>query len=197
MTQGEQSRIVVFQDRVWLADPKLGAFVVYVDRKRVGVAPVMGESAVAVTPGAHTVRVRQWYYRSPAVQVAVESGATVRLRADVPSGRGIARMVFTPWRCLNLATATSTLAPDVRHEVVQSMKRGRSAQVVAGITSLLGLVLFRVGIALGPALVVAGAILFIGGTVFGISNAIRARRETMDATGRREPPPPNQWNWPE
>lgn len=51
----EGGAIVVLQDRTWFGDPRLGAFVVYIDGRRVGVAPVLGEVTVPASPGPHTV----------------------------------------------------------------------------------------------------------------------------------------------
>jgi hypothetical protein len=101
--------VVVFQDRMWFGDPRLGAFVVYVDGKRAGVAPVQGQLTVAVTPGVHRVRVRQWWYRSPLVEVAVAEREVVRLRADIPRSTAfparMARFTFTPSKCFVLSPA--------------------------------------------------------------------------------------------
>lgn len=101
-------KVVVFQDRDWaITDPRLGAFVVSVDGNRPsGVAPVRGETSVEVPPGRHTVRIRQWWYRSPQVEVNIGPGQVVRLRADIDRSVGVirrmGRMLVRPFRSLTL-----------------------------------------------------------------------------------------------
>ncbi len=94
---------------MWAGDPRLGAFVVSVDGNRIGVAPVQGESSSEVSAGRHTVRIRQWWFRSPSVQVDVASGQVVRLRADndrsVGVPRRMGRMFVHPFRSLTLEVA--------------------------------------------------------------------------------------------
>lgn len=105
--QSATSRVIVFQDRRWFLDPRLGAVAVFVDGHREGVAPVDGELVVRVAPGEHVVRIRAWWwYRSPVVAVTVADGQGLRLRADVPQELGMlarfTRCLFSPWRCLTL-----------------------------------------------------------------------------------------------
>jgi hypothetical protein len=98
--QVESSTVLVFQDRQWFGDPRLGAFIVTVDGRRVGVAPVRGRLVVRVQPGVHTLRIRQRWYRSPGIELTVAEGATVRLQADIPKHLGfakrMARFMFKP-----------------------------------------------------------------------------------------------------
>lgn len=104
--EASSSTVLVFQDRKWFGDPRLGTFVVIVDGRREGVAPVRGQVVVRVKPGVHRVRVRQWWYRSPELELTVPDGATVRLRADIPKqigvGKRIARFIFKPSHSLTL-----------------------------------------------------------------------------------------------
>ena len=53
-----QGTVVVFQDRYWFGDHRLGAFVLSVDGRRIGVARVQGSLAVSVQPGHHALRTR-------------------------------------------------------------------------------------------------------------------------------------------
>ena len=87
--------ITVYQDREWhIADPRLGAFVVVVDGKRIGAAPVHGEITTSVELGSHSVRIRQWWFRSPTVVVEAHEGEHVRLRADIDKSVGVLRRMF-------------------------------------------------------------------------------------------------------
>jgi len=111
MTEGEMGRLVVFQDRKWVvADPRLGAFSVSIDGTLVGIAEVGGEVGRDVSPGSHTVRIRQWRYCSPPFEVDVLKGQTVRLRADINRTVGVvrrmARMLVRPSRSLTLIRVT-------------------------------------------------------------------------------------------
>ena len=111
VTEGEIGRLVVFQDRKWVvADPRLGAFSVSIDGTRVGIARVEGEFGREVSPGSHRVRIRQWWYRSPPVEVDVLKGETVRLRADIDRSVGpvrrMGRMLVHPSRSLTLTRVT-------------------------------------------------------------------------------------------
>ena len=107
MTEADTGGVlVVFQDRKWVGDLRLGAFTVAIDGVRTGVARVQGEVSAQVSPGRHTVRIRQWWYRSPSVDVDVPEGQTVRMRADVDMSVGrarrVGRMLLRPSRSLTL-----------------------------------------------------------------------------------------------
>jgi len=89
----------VFQDRKWLGNPRLGSFVVYIDRKRAGVAAVGGELASGVAKGRDEVRIRQWWYRSQTIEVTIEGDEVLRLRGDIPRSMGfMRRMVQATFR---------------------------------------------------------------------------------------------------
>lgn len=179
MPRGRSGSIVVFQDRAWFGGPKRGCFVVYVDGNRVGVAPVMGEIASTVTPGTHSVRIRQWWYRSPRVKVDVGTDAVVRLRADGPSALGLlrrmARMLLSPSTSLVLTLATP-LAPETRIEVEHSIRRARTGLVVQAILGIAGSALAIVGFSIGPAVVVLGVVVFLVGTALGVTSVLKAHR---------------------
>jgi hypothetical protein len=86
--------LVVLQDRQWVGDPRLGGFNVSVNGRRVGKAPVQGRLVVPVSPGPNTVRIRQWWFRSPPVTLDIASDATVRLRGDIPRSMGFSARMF-------------------------------------------------------------------------------------------------------
>ena len=99
----------MFQDRKWFGDPRLGSFVVYIDRKRAGVAAVGGELALDVARGRHEVRIRQWWYRSQSIEVSLEGDQVVRLRADIPRSMGfMRRMVQAIFRPSSLLVLEQT-----------------------------------------------------------------------------------------
>lgn len=103
-----QSSIMVFQDRAWFGDPRLGAFVLSIDGRRAGVVRVQDSLTVSLQPGQHALRIRQWWYRSPAVSLDISAAQHVRLRADIDRTTGgfrrWLRFMFTPWKALVLAT---------------------------------------------------------------------------------------------
>ena len=103
-----QTLIIVFQDRSWFGDPRLGAFVLSIDGRRAGVVRVQDSLTVSLQPGQHALRIRQWWYRSPAVSLDVSAAQQVRLRADIDRTMGgfrrWLRFMFTPWKALVLAT---------------------------------------------------------------------------------------------
>lgn len=168
-TGAPRSAVVVFQDRQWFAAPRMGAFVVQVDHRRAGVAPVNGELVVPVAPGVHTVRVRQGRFRSPPVEVTVAEGAVVRLHADIPLHLGLlARMVLflrAPSRCLLL---TPTEPGWVQEGQIANRVQERPVRlglVAAGLVSLLGAVLMVVGATRSPGVVLLGLVFMFAAPV--------------------------------
>jgi hypothetical protein len=180
MPPEDAGSIVVFQDRTWMADPKLGAFTVYVDGRRVGVAPVLGELVVPINPGPHRVRIRQWWFRSPAVEVVVETGAAVRLRGDIPMSVGVfgrmGRFLFAPSSALVLDPLGQPLGSSERTQAEATMATARKGLLWEGIISMVGLVLLATGLQGTPALAAVGVVVFVFGLVVGIVSVPRARR---------------------
>jgi hypothetical protein len=105
---GGQAELLVVNDYRWVGEPSLGSFTVYLDGRRVGVAPLHGTLEVSVTPGAHLVRVRHWWFASKAIPV--EAGTErLTLRTDVArSGSLTSRMLRAMFR----PNALLTLEPD-------------------------------------------------------------------------------------
>jgi hypothetical protein len=180
MNESLTGTVVVFQDRMWFGNPKQGAFVVNVDGKRAGVAPVNGELVVAVTPGSHQIRVRQWRFRSPAVEITVGGGETVLLSADIPRSLGFAaRMALfltRPSKCLVLARADALPSSIRRAEVRSTSEGARKGMALEGVLCFIGAVLVINGLNHKPALIATGAVLFVVGTALGIASVVRARR---------------------
>src|SRR5437016_5981339 len=98
--------IVVVNRQAWSGDQRLGAFQVAVDRQEVGVAFPLDRLRIPCAPGVHTVRLRQWWFRSPPVEVTLQGGDEVRLAADGPIGRSFLRrmavLTFRPSQALRL-----------------------------------------------------------------------------------------------
>jgi hypothetical protein len=106
-TSGDSAALVVENAYQWVGSAGSGAFVVYVDGKRVGVATLGGRLSVGVYPGQHTVRVRLWWwYRSPTVSLTFGPGETRRLSADIPRQQmvltRIVRGILDPFHSLSL-----------------------------------------------------------------------------------------------
>jgi hypothetical protein len=100
--------VIIYQDRQWVGDPRLGAFIVSVDGQVAGKVPVQGDLHVEVAPGRHRVSVRHafsWLRSSP-IEIEVDDGVGVRLKADIsrqlsiPSRMAVA--VGQPHRFLHL-----------------------------------------------------------------------------------------------
>ncbi len=92
------SLIAVRNVRLWqLGDPRVGALVVYVDRRKVG-AVMPGEAKSFTVPAVeHVVRTRSWWFWSSPIRVNVSAASQVQLTADVPRGiRGFFRLLLRP-----------------------------------------------------------------------------------------------------
>jgi hypothetical protein len=81
---GIAGRLIVANDYRWIGDPRAVGFAVYLDGRRVGVAPLGEALTEQVDPGMHVLRVRLWYFLSPRVAVDVKPGETLRFSADRP-----------------------------------------------------------------------------------------------------------------
>lgn len=98
--------IVVASHRKWFGDQRLGTFTVSLDGSSAG--KLLPDGAVDLTcdPGPHTVRIRQWWYRSEPTQVLVSADQAVSLNADIHrEGNALVRMarfLFTPSKALSL-----------------------------------------------------------------------------------------------
>jgi hypothetical protein len=94
---GQIGYVEIFQDRDWFGDPRLAAFVVYVDGARRGNLALKSMMKIQLPIGPHRIRIRQWYFMSPSLNVNVTTEETIRLKADIlraPLLRGLLRMVF-------------------------------------------------------------------------------------------------------
>ena len=101
------SRILIENDYKWLLDPRYGRITAYVDRRRMGRIDVGRVLSMEVTAGvSHRVRVRLWWYASPALTLTLGQDETRTLRADIPRGRSVlanmATLMFKPWGAVQL-----------------------------------------------------------------------------------------------
>jgi len=177
-----EAAIVVFQDRNWSGDPRLAAFTVSVDGKKVGQATLGSSLRVPVSPGSHTVRIRQWWYRSPRITVEVSSGSNVKLKADAPTDRGafagMVKLIFRPSTALVLES--SDVEPDQAdaNRRLRAALRMRKSLLLDAMLGLIGCVLIVIGLKTRPVLIIVGLVVFIGGTAVGIRGALSAKRES-------------------
>jgi hypothetical protein len=83
---GGDGRLVIFQNRQWAGDPRLGAFIAKVDDRTVGKVAVQSQLSISLPAGTHTIYVRQafsWLESSPIV-VDIDSGSIVRFKVGIP-----------------------------------------------------------------------------------------------------------------
>src|SRR5580704_9722965 len=86
---GARTSIRFRSARRWLANPRSGSFVAYLDGRRVG-RLFPGESlTVNCEPGDHFVRIRQMWLTSPDLTVKVQEGSSCGVVADIPRNRSV------------------------------------------------------------------------------------------------------------
>lgn len=76
--------VEISQDRDWFGPPRRAAFAVYVDGSHFGTLAIKSTIRMTLPIGPHRLRIRQFYFMSPTVNINVESGQTLRLKADIP-----------------------------------------------------------------------------------------------------------------
>jgi hypothetical protein len=81
---------------------------VYVDGRPRGDVGLNQERALPLSPGVHTLRVRQWWFMSSPRTIEVGPQTEIRLQADAGSEgtlpRHLARAVFRPLHSLSLTS---------------------------------------------------------------------------------------------
>lgn len=101
----ESSRLVVVNNYQWIGNPRAAGFTVYIDGRRVGVAPLGDSLTAVVTPGGHVLRVRFGWFLSPRVATDIEPGETREFSADIlrklPVWRRMVHML-NPFAALSL-----------------------------------------------------------------------------------------------
>jgi hypothetical protein len=180
MTIGSpEAAIIVFQDRYWFGDPRLAAFTVSVDGKKVGRAALNSSLRVPVSPGRHTVRIRQWWFRSSRITVEVSSGSNVKLKADAPTGfAGMVKLMFRPSTALMLESSDIQPNRADANTRLRASQRARKSLLLEATLGLIGCVLILSGLKTGPALIVVGLVVLIGGTALGVRGVLSAKRES-------------------
>jgi hypothetical protein len=104
----DSAMIVVENAQAWVyGNPQVGAFVVYVDGKRRGIAMPLESFAFTVPPGLHSLRIRRQWYMSPKVSVSLGEHERKSLVANIPTGgiRDKLRLFYDPIHSLTLAEA--------------------------------------------------------------------------------------------
>jgi hypothetical protein len=178
--QVDGARVIVFQDRTWFGDPRMGAFTVYLDGAKAGVAPVHGEIELRIAPGSHTIRVGQSWFRSPPIPLDLASGGSVRLKADIPRDipllPRLARFAVKPRRCLVLAESDAVTRPDRVQRSLLAGEIARRGVAAEGLIGTIGLLLVLFGLRVSVALAVVGGTVFLGGMAVGVIRMIQAKR---------------------
>lgn len=128
--------MIVFQDRTWFGEPRMGAFTVYLDGAKAGMAPVQSAIELRVAPGRHSIRVGQSWFRSPQMLLDLATGSSVRLKADIPRDIPLlprmARFAVHPRRCLVLVECDSVTAPDRVQRSLRASELARQGWLLKG-----------------------------------------------------------------
>jgi hypothetical protein len=97
-----QSQIAVSTPRSWVGDQRLGTFVLYLDRKRVGALAPQGAVRLSCSAGKHELIARQWWYRSRPFKFDLASDQELRLVVDLVREGSLPRRILflmvMPWR---------------------------------------------------------------------------------------------------
>jgi hypothetical protein len=142
--------IVVATGRDWYGDPRLGTFTVYLDGKKAGTLPPCGRLVVSCRSGRHVVRVRQWWYLSPRLEVEASGVSPLVLDADVSRRDSLLRrlltMMFVPWRGLSLAVAPGVSTADLHPANENAATSGRRVRAWPFAWVFAGAVVLLVGL---------------------------------------------------
>jgi hypothetical protein len=102
----EGASIILTAPRPWFGNQQLGAFVISVDETKAGVLMPQGSLALDCSAGRHRLRARQWWYRSPTVEVDVVPGEMTRLSVGLMHGgspiKAFLTLMFRPWRAVEM-----------------------------------------------------------------------------------------------
>jgi hypothetical protein len=135
--------LVVWQDRVWLGEPRLARITIYLDGGRIG-SVLPGERVhLQVPPGSHSVRVRQWWYMSSRVTVDPAAG-TVVIRVSKPMDRFwvlMAGLIRHPTRrfvveALDVSDPRLRTSQEAVADVKATITRWRRRMLFVGLASL-------------------------------------------------------------
>ena len=105
------SSVEVWTKRNWHANPRLGELIVYLDGRSVGRLPRPGRLLIQCQSGDHTLRIRQWWYLSSRLPLALTAGEQVTIEADFASRDSLShrflQFMFVPWRAWSLNAAST------------------------------------------------------------------------------------------
>jgi hypothetical protein len=182
------STITIASDREWFGPESRGRYGIYVDGKWTGSLPVRGAVDIEVDDRIHRFQVRQGIlFRSKAIYV---SGAEDRrFMARVRTGSFAYRMLIgfvKPWTILELVEGEcETLNQLESPEPLGSFDK-RKILGFSPVLQIIGLVLCLEGLDRRiPALIVIGAIVFLGTIVSAITMVRAIRREGQRDQRRR------------
>lgn len=102
----QESTIALTTPRAWIGDPRLGTFVVYLDRKRAGALGPQGSLRLQCAAGVHRVTARQWWYMSRPFELDLAPDREVRLTVDIRRDGSLLRrillLMMMPWRAVTV-----------------------------------------------------------------------------------------------
>ena len=105
-----EASVEVWTKRNWHANPRLGELIAYLDGRNVGRLPRPGRLLVPCESGDHMLRIRQWWYLSPRLPLALADGEQVTIEADFACQDSLSsrfvRFMFVPWRAWSLNTTS-------------------------------------------------------------------------------------------
>lgn len=179
---GELSVIVVENSRDWFGNQRQGAFVVSVDGERVGIALPRERVSHTCAPGAHSVRIRQWWYRSAPTAVEVIAGEPTVLKGDIPRDRSVlgrmALLMFRPSRSLAL-TPENGFWMSAQHDDAPKLTEGsaREFRVIGYVSLVAALVMVASAVHHVWPLVFVGAAALILAPLIEFRRIARRRRQ--------------------
>lgn len=164
--------VEISQDRDWFGPPRRGAFAVYVDGSHFGTLAIKSTIRMTLPIGPHRLRIRQFYFMSPTVNINVESGQTLRLKADIPRIPLLRRFL----KMLRISRALDLSILEGKEEIgAQSvwMKSPSQRVLTSAFLQLLGFALLIVSIAQHNWLLAISSIVLV---LAGLGTAIYAVR---------------------
>jgi len=179
MSHEYQAQLIVAGNSHWFGDSRLGTFTVYVDGLKVGSVAPGDFLLIPCQPGHHVVRVRQWWFMSPPIDVEIRPEQQTALEGRFnQNGNLVSRMLtglFLPWR-------TMTLMPSSSRPVTGNYNgQPRTAGIWYWLGMIAALALLLVGIKSSNV-----ALMSIGGAGFLLSQGLAFRQLREFRRSRRD-----------
>lgn len=169
--------LLIESRRSWMGKQSTGAFIVVLDGRKAGKLLPEGSLAIELEAGEHTIKVRQWWYSSRSIEIAISAGKQETLIArssrDEHFVRTFTRFLFLPWCALYLGGKESSMhlgpgnisvdtTPSDASQVSR-VQQSRLSLFATGIVGFVGFLLILVGLhhnsvslAMGITLVIVG-----------------------------------------